>query len=166
MLQKKVCMIGSFAVGKTSLVRRFVHSMFSQQYLTTVGVKIDKKTVSTPKGDVNILLWDLHGDDEFQRLQATYLRGTSACLLVVDGLRAVTLQRAEDLNTWVQSVIGTVPTIFVLNKADMRARWEVDDAQIARLRQNGRIVIETSAKSGEGVEEVFLRLTNAMLGEK
>ena len=80
MIQKKICMIGASGVGKTSLVAKFVHSMFSDKYLTTVGVKIDKKTVSVDGAEVMLMIWDLAGDDDFQRLQTSYLRGTSGYL--------------------------------------------------------------------------------------
>ena len=82
MIQKKVCMLGAFAVGKTSLVRRFVHSMFADKYLTTVGVKIDKKQLTHSGKEVLLLLWDLYGEDEFQRVQTTYLRGSSGLFLL------------------------------------------------------------------------------------
>ncbi len=75
MIQKKICMLGSFAVGKTSLVRRFVESIYSDAYHTTVGVKIDKKTVQQNGTEVSLLLWDLYGEDEFQKMRWSYLRG-------------------------------------------------------------------------------------------
>ena len=76
-LQKKLCMLGGFAVGKTSLVKRFVHSVFSDTYLTTVGVKIDKKTVELAGKTVNLILWDLSGEDDLASLRMTYLRGAA-----------------------------------------------------------------------------------------
>jgi len=79
MIKKKICMLGVFAVGKTSLVQRFVKSMFSEKYLTTVGVKIDKKTIEVKGKIVELMLWDLQGEDEFQKLNATYLRGALYC---------------------------------------------------------------------------------------
>ena len=82
MIQKKVCMIGSFAVGKTSLVAQFVHSIYREQYLTTVGVKIDKKLVRVGDADVSLILWDLHGEDEFQKIRTAYLRGSSGFIFV------------------------------------------------------------------------------------
>src|ERR1700675_4666549 len=90
MLQKKVCMIGSFSVGKTSLIQRFVSSIFSDRYLTTVGVKIDKKVVRVDGEDVTLVLWDLYGEDEFQKMRMSYLRGASGYLLVADGTRRAT----------------------------------------------------------------------------
>jgi small GTP-binding protein len=68
MIQKKVCMVGTSGVGKTSLVAKFVHSIFSDKYLTTVGVKIDKKTVTVDGNEVMLMIWDLAGDDDYQRL--------------------------------------------------------------------------------------------------
>ena len=79
MLHKKVCMLGGFAVGKTSLVARFVHSIFSDRYRTTIGVKIDKKLVRAGEEELSLILWDIHGDDEFQRVRPTYLRGAPSC---------------------------------------------------------------------------------------
>ncbi len=99
MIQKKVCMLGTSGVGKTSLVSQFVHSLFSEKYLTTVGVKIDKKNVNVEGQEVMLMIWDLAGDDDFQRLQMSYLRGTSAYLLVADGTRRITLEQALDIQT-------------------------------------------------------------------
>src|SRR5512136_1223995 len=97
MIQKKICMVGPASVGKTSLVARYVHSLFSEKYLSTVGVKIDKKALQVDGTDVTLLVWDLAGDDDFQRLNLTYLRGAAAYLLVADGSRRVTLDRAVEI---------------------------------------------------------------------
>src|SRR3954466_4382529 len=99
MIQKKVCMIGKSGVGKTSLVAQFVHSMFSDKYLTTVGVKVDKKSVTIDGTEVTLVIWDLAGDDDFQRLQTSYLRGTSGYVLVADGTRRITLDQALEVQT-------------------------------------------------------------------
>jgi hypothetical protein len=76
MLQKKICMLGGFSVGKTSLVKRFVESVFSETYLTTVGVKIDKKTVNLGERAVNLILWDVAGDDDISTVRMGNLRGS------------------------------------------------------------------------------------------
>ena len=73
MIQKKMCMVGAFATGKTSLVARFVKSIYSDIYQTTVGVKIDKKSLNVGEQELNLILWDLHGEDEFQRVQTSYM---------------------------------------------------------------------------------------------
>lgn len=96
MIQKKIVMLGSFAVGKTSLVARYVRSIFSEKYLTTIGVKVDKKEVALGDGlpTVLLLLWDIYGDDEFQAIRPSLLRGASGYFLVADGTRPSSLERA------------------------------------------------------------------------
>ena len=155
MIQKKLCMLGAFAVGKTSLVRRFVQSLFTDKYLTTVGVKIDKKQV---------VLWDLYGEDEFQRVQTSYLRGASGLLLVADGTRSATVDKAIELRDRAASALGPIPHLLLLNKWDLAADWEVSEERITTLTQQGWQILRTSAKSGEHVEQAFQQLTAQMIG--
>ena len=128
MIQKKVCMLGAFATGKTSLVRQFVHSVFSERYHTTVGVKIDRKAVRVGDLDVNMLLWDLAGEDDFQMVQPMYLRGASGVVFVVDGTRTSTLEKTQSLFELAESVVGTVPAVVALNKSDLTADWELSES--------------------------------------
>jgi small GTP-binding protein len=163
MMQKKICVLGGFAVGKTSLVARFVSSIFSDKYLSTVGVKIDKKVVGVDGRDVMLMVWDIYGQDEFQTVQHSQLRGMSGYLLVVDGTRRATLETARQLQEKAREVVGDVPFILVLNKADLAAEWEIDDAAFFTLVERGWRVIRASAKTGDGVEDAFQALTRAML---
>lgn len=158
MIKKKICMLGVFAVGKTSLVQRFVKSIFSEKYLTTVGVKIDKKTIDIGDQVVDLMLWDLHGEDEFQKLQLSYLRGASGYLLVIDGTRASTLEGALHLKEKVEVALGTIPFLLLLNKADLMDQWELDLQKLGELESSGWSILKTSAKSGQGVEEAFRTL--------
>jgi small GTP-binding protein len=164
MIQKKICMLGSFSVGKTSLVARFVSSVFSEKYLTTVGVKIDKKTLAVGGQDVTLMLWDIYGEDDFQKVRLSYLRGAAGYLLVVDGTRRATLDIALTLQRTVAEQVGPLPFVLCLNKADLRGQWEIDlDLVAERARTDGWLVIETSAKLGTGVEEAFGSLATRML---
>jgi small GTP-binding protein len=163
MIQKKICMLGAFAVGKTSLVSRFVKSIFSEKYLTTVGVKIEKKMLTVESQDVTLMLWDLAGEDEFLQVRMSYVRGSSGYFLVADGTRRNTLDTMTSLQQRVEETIGQVPFIVLLNKADLRKQWEVDDAAINELTQQGWPVCLTSARTGAGVEDAFLALTKRML---
>ncbi|MGI2909142.1 Rab family GTPase [Tolypothrix sp. VBCCA 56010] len=163
MLQKKICMVGAFATGKTSLVAKFVYSIFSETYQTTVGVKIDKKVVKIQDKELNFILWDLYGEDEFQKVRLSYLRGSSGYLMVVDGTRHNTLEKAFSLQTRVEETIGQIPFILVLNKSDLLDEWEIETAEIDAIIQRGWTVIKTSAKIGLGVEEVFQTLANKIL---
>ncbi len=163
MIQKKVCMLGTSAVGKTSLVRRFVHGIFSDTYLTTIGVKIDKKVVPVGGDEVTLLLWDLYGEDRFLKLSERYLRGAAGFFLVVDGTRRSTLDDALQLHTRVHTVLGEIPGIILLNKADLRQDWEVEEEDIGHLAEAGWKVLPTSAKNGMGVEDAFTNLAAQLL---
>lgn len=165
MIQKKICMLGGYAVGKTSLVRRFVKGIFSEKYLTTVGVKIDKKVVRIGGEEVSLILWDLHGEDDFQQVPMSYMRGASGYLLVVDGTRSESLESARALQKRTEEAVGAVPFILLLNKADLRDEWEFEGREAEEYSGKDCSVIQTSAKTGQGVEEAFLRLAGRMLEE-
>ena len=155
MIQKKLCLLGGFGVGKTSLVSRFVHSIFSDKYLTTLGVKIDKKTVNVGDERVDLILWDIHGDDALQRVDLSYLRGAAGYLLVVDGTRGSTADTAIALHESAVRRIGRVPFIVAINKADLDNLWNVDERALVAL---GGPVLKTSAKTGTEVETAFTML--------
>jgi small GTP-binding protein len=156
-------MLGAFSVGKTSLVQRFVKSIFSDKYLTTVGVKIDKKTVEVGAKQVDLLLWDIYGEDQFQSVQSSYVRGASGYFLVVDGTRRATLTTAFDIMKRMKADIGDIPFILLFNKADLEDEWEIDDNTIEDLSKEGITMLKTSAKTGIGVEDAFLRLAEKTL---
>lgn len=163
MIQKKICLLGTFGVGKTSLVRRYVSGEFSDRYLTTVGVKLDRKDVEVDGRVVRMILWDIHGDDEFQRVRASYLRGAAGYLLVVDGTRAESLNVALELHELAVHTVGQVPHVLVINKADLVDQWTVSTGRVEALQQGGWTVLHTSAKSGDNVEAAFRHLANAMV---
>jgi len=163
MMQKKICMLGGFAVGKTSLVRRFVSNVFSDHYHTTIGVTVEKKTVTVDDRDVTLMLWDLYGEDELQRVRDSYLRGSSGYILVMDGTRRTTLDTAFALQKVAANVVGAVPFISIINKADIRSEWEIDERSIEQLRERDWTVLFGSAKLGQGVEELFTLLATRMV---
>jgi small GTP-binding protein len=164
MIQKKICMLGSFAVGKTSLVRRFVESIFSETYHTTVGVKIDKKPTQAKGTEINLVLWDLYGDDDFQKIRWSYFQGASGYLLVADGTRRATIDKAVELEGRACAEIGPVPFVFVVNKSDLLDDWEFDAEMEARLAARNWTILRSSAKTGAGVDEAFSELAGKMLG--
>lgn len=164
LLQKKICMIGNFSVGKTSLVARFVRQTFSDRYLTTVGVKIDTKQIKIPDGrDVKLILWDIAGNEELTTVTTSYLRGAAGFLLIVDGTRRPTWDAALNLKEAVDEQLGEKPFVMLLNKADLREQWEVTDKLIDDKKQLGWKLLETSAKTGVNVENAFLELATQML---
>ena len=148
-LQKKICMLGGFSVGKTSLVKRYVQSVFSETYLTTVGVKIDKKTVDLSDRIVNLILWDLAGEDDINSLRMTNLRGAAGYVLVADGTRPSTLDVALSLHKRVEADFGPLPFVLLLNKSDLKEQWAISDIALAELQQKGWWVQPSSARTGE-----------------
>jgi small GTP-binding protein len=163
MLQKKVCVLGAFGVGKTTLIRRFVESIFSEAYLTTVGVKIDKKTVTIGSEPITLILWDIAGEDDVNAVRMSYVRGAAGYLLVADGTRGETLTVASSIQARVTAEVGRVPFVLLLNKADLQDSWEIATEPVESLEREGWAVLRTSAKTGEGVEEAFEGLARRMV---
>lgn len=160
---RKVCIIGDFAVGKTSTVARFVHNEFSEKYLTTVGVKIDTRVVTTDAGtELKMVIWDIAGADRFSAIEFSYLRGASGYVVVADGTRADTIDVAEKLVADASAQYGAIPLVYLVNKSDLSSDWEVSDARLAQLRDSGSPVFLTSARSGDNVAEALDQLA-AML---
>ena len=168
MRSAKVCIIGDFAVGKTSTVARFVKNEYSEKYLTTVGVKIDTKEVETPAGPVKLIIWDVAGTDRLSDIEFAYLRGSTGFILVADGTRAGTVESAIRLKADILAQYGQLPFVAMLNKSDLSNDWEVGHDELATSRDAGVDWITTSAKTGEGVaaavETLAASITNASTG--
>ena len=161
MLQKKICMVGMYGTGKTCLVQRYVHSLFSVKYLTTVGVKIDRREVQVKGQPTMLMLWDLEGRDEVRNINPSYLKGAHGILYVVDGTRRDTFDKLFEIRDLVTSTIGAVPSVVALNKSDLKDEWKLAGADDKRLATEGLFALRTSAKSGDGVEAAFQRLADA-----
>lgn len=162
MISKKICMVGAFAVGKTSLVRRFVESIFSDKYHTTIGVKISKKQVDLSGVQIQNMIWDIEGTDEFTEMKPSHLRGASGILLVVDGTRPKSLDSARELKHLVHETVGDIPILVLINKCDLKNEWKVQDGQLDGVI-DPMDVFHTSAKTGENVEEAFMQLNLKMI---
>jgi small GTP-binding protein len=165
MIKRKICMLGAYAVGKTSLVESFVRSMFSEKYLTTVGVRIEKKRVTLDGTPVDLLIWDIQGEDEGRAIAMDYLRGVSGCVFVADGTRRETLETVRAIRARVAAAIGEAPSILLLNKRDRTEDWEVCLEDEEALRAEGWGVYRTSAKTREGVDMAFETLARQVCGK-
>jgi len=165
MIKKKIAIVGAFAVGKTSLVQRYVRSIFSEKYQTTIGVKIDQKEVQLGGKTINLLIWDIHGEDDFMKLKPTYLIGSSGYFLVADSTRSETLQAAVDLHDMTMAITKNAPFILLINKCDLAEENELSKDDLNDLREKGWKIIYTSAKDGTGVEDAFLELSKLMIAE-
>ena len=163
-INKKICMIGDFSVGKTSLVSRYVKNIFSDKYLSTVGVKIDaKEIVIDGSTSLKLMIWDIAGKDTFSTLDENYLRGSSGYLLVADGTRGQTYEAAIKLQAHMTERFGEIPFCMLVNKSDIKEEWQCADEEMNTIQKKGWPIFETSAKTGENVECAFSELGYKLL---
>lgn len=168
MLVKKVCLLGNYAVGKTSLCQRFVSNSFSSDYQTTLGVNILTKTLNATDdnqlaSDIKLVIWDIAGELANPALLDNYLRGCQGCLLVADGTRAETLDSVVALHTHLQQHNPGIATSCLINKSDLETQWETPPEWLIARREQGWNVQCSSALSGDGVEAGFTALAQRLL---
>lgn len=164
---RKICILGDFAVGKTSLVDRFVHDRFGEKYRTSIGVRVDTKDVVLYGGRaIKLAIWDVAGTDTPTEIFLRYLRGSSGYLLVADGTRGETLNRALELREAVESQCAGLPFVGLINKTDLVGEQEIDGGRIERRQAVGEIWLHTSARSGDNVERAFALLIGRMEGHR
>ncbi len=162
MISKKIAMLGMWGVGKTSLVQRFVSSIYDDKYLSTLGVKVDKKIVKVSDQEINLMLWDIAGAEDHFSVPIHYVKGSAGYLLVIDGTRKESLQSALDLISLVEENIGPLPFVAVVNKSDLT--WELTETDIeAALSPFKYTWMSSSAKTGENVELAFETLANLLV---
>ena len=162
MINKKICMLGAFSVGKTSLVEKYVRSLFSDKYLSTVGLKISKKQLDVDDKEITLVLWDMEGKDDFMDLNISYLRGAMGFFTVADLTRKETVDMALQIRRVALERLGNIPNILLLNKSDL-PNQEVSAEQIEAFDAAGVEIMLTSAKENIGVEEAFRTLARQML---
>lgn len=168
-VQKKVCLVGDFAVGKTSLVRRFVEGIFEDKYLSTIGTKVSRRIITLEQAgrsvELTLLLWDLAGGEKFDRVMASYYRGAAGAILVCDLTRPETLEALLGYadNFW--NINPNTPLVLVGNKVDLVEQRVVTDQDLATLAGRCRAPwFTTSAKTGENVELAFRLLGEHIIG--
>jgi len=161
MIQKKLCMLGASGVGKTSLVKQYVEGIFSDKYLTSIGVKIDKKHVQLDDTDVQLMLWDVEGIDRYSGFNPKYLRGAAVVLIVVDHSRPQSLQDALEIAQMTKAV-KNVPIVLVINKSDLTAQ-EWNDLLNSEIQLLFQAQYQTSAKENVGIEGMFIDVAKMSL---
>ncbi|MBL8045158.1 MAG: GTP-binding protein [Anaerolineales bacterium] len=157
-LQKKICLLGDFAVGKTSLVRRFVDGRFDDRYLSTIGVKISRRTLTRAYGTLNLLVWDLAGGENYEP-SSSYLAGVVGALVVCDLTRRVTLAALQRYTSQLRAANPKTVCVYLGNKADLPER-QIPEKDLHTLCANflGGPYLLTSARTGENVEAAFTLL--------
>lgn len=152
MLAYKIVMVGDFGVGKTSLVKRFVENSFSEEYLSTIGVSISKKSLE----DSTIMLWDIEGHTEFKPIYKQYLLGAKGFIVVADINREHTIESIKKHIELCHSVVKDAPICIALNKSDIDHKMSNEAIKNLKFISNSIINIsKTSAKNGEAVNEIF-----------
>ncbi len=170
-ISKKVCLIGDFGVGKTSLIRQFVDRQFSDQYLSTVGVKISRKAIHGLRNalqesqEVQLLIWDIEGNTKFKAISATYLQGASGVIIVSDVTRPETIDR---LPSHIQDFLAINPRgsiMIALNKSDLIAPDDLEKLLQHPYFEQATVLgaYATSAKIGENVNQIFELLAQSLI---
>ena len=159
MLKTKVLLTGNFGVGKTSLFQRFILSKFDERYLTTIGVKVDKKQIQIEKGIVEVFLWDVAGEVSQNKVPVSYFLGAHGIIYVFDLTRPLTYQGLSSDISYLKKLAPKATIKIVANKKDL-----VTEEQLSQIVNTLDIPndIVTSAKTGENVENLFRNLADEM----
>ena len=160
-------MLGSFGVGKTSLVRRFVYNIFDEKYLSTIGVQISHKTLNVPATEdtkLKFILWDIAHIEKFDNVIKSYFQGSHAGIIVYDVTRPQTFKRTEAFLKPYLEINPHSKLYFVGNKIDLVDKNGVDMEQFLQLTSKHKTsYLLTSAKTGENVEQLFSALGKLLI---
>lgn len=171
-IKLKICLIGEGAVGKTSLIKRFVYDAFEGEYITTLGTKVTKKEMeikhpsNNDPANLTILIWDIMGQKGFRELlQEAYFYGAQGLIAVCDITNKESL---SELEGWINSafkVIGEVPIVFLANKSDLEdsTQFSLDELKEFASNYKDSSSFKSSAKTGENVDNAFEKLSMAIL---
>jgi small GTP-binding protein len=182
-ISKKICMVGDYGVGKTSLVRQFLDRQFSDHYLSTIGVKISRKKLSAsyiadslgnlansqhlpPETDLQLMIWDVEGQTQFQAITPQYLEGSMGAVIVADLNRPDTIDHIQGHLSLLAAInTDSLPCAIALNKVDTLTQSPMMSGAIAELHAHPQVValFQTSAKTGVGVDDLFLKLGKELL---
>jgi small GTP-binding protein len=160
MISKKVILTGSFGVGKTSLFNQFIYQQFSDKYLTTIGVKVNKKSLTIDGAEISLLLWDIAGEVAQDKVPASYFLGAGGIIYVVDLSRPMTFNNMKADIAFLQNLLPDATILVVGNKKDL-----VSSADLEDMAQNldTKFDFTTSAKTGENVDALFLELSKRLI---
>lgn len=168
--RRKICLLGDAAVGKTSLIRRYVEDQFDDKYVVTLGTKVTMRELvvqgseKNPSVKMTLMIWDILGQREYKRLQTSFYKGANGALVVADSTRKETL---ESINGWILSLfnsVGKVPVLILLNKSDLTDQSAISPAEVDDIAKKYETsFLTTSAKTGENVELAFQKISETLV---
>ncbi|PWG05113.1 Rab family GTPase [Polaribacter aquimarinus] len=156
MIAKKVLLVGNFGVGKTSLIRRFVLNEFSEDYISTIGVRVSKKVVEYQNETIKLMIWDVAGTSGNEKIPKAYFLGAHGAMFVFDLSREETFLTIDKNLQMVKDLSGIENITIVGNKKDLLTDEEVQNV-VKKVSVD--IDLITSAKEGDNVEDAFMQLT-------
>ena len=160
-IAKKICLIGRFAVGKTSLVKQYIEQQFGGKYKTTVGVSISTKNIVIDDKEVAMVIWDIAGFEQDGHYQH-YLRGVHGLIWVLDGTEPESFKILDTISESLPE-IKQIPSVCFVNKHDLQDEWLITDKEIEQLKEFNYAVFNSSAKTGENVEKGFVKLAELLM---
>jgi len=165
---KKICILGDPAVGKTSLVGRYVLQQFGEEYLSTIGARVCEKILEMDIGGrpstVELVIWDIAGQNQFTSVTPSFYRGAEGALIVCDPSRRETFRNLFRWDHQFRENAALPNVVLIFNKSDISDRWEVAREEAEALAgELGYPFALASAKTGHNVEESFTLLARKML---
>lgn len=172
-ISTKICFIGESGVGKTSLIRRYVHDIFSDKYITTIGTKVSRKDILLKYPDkkvqfkINAMIWDIMGQKAFRGLlHESYFQGARGVIAVCNLTDKQTLEGLSEWIDKVMSAVGDIPVVILANKSDLTDQIEFGEKELMQLiNELNAPFLFTSAKTGENVSEAFSTIARQILKE-
>jgi small GTP-binding protein len=158
----KIVFLGEGAVGKTSLVGRFVYNSFEGDYLATIGTDIHLKMVQVDDTTVKLVIWDIAGQDNFAQLRRAYYQNASGAFFVFDTTRPETIARVDEWLKALKAVTGEIPLVMLENKVDLQSTVSQEQKDQI-IKKYGIKIIPTSAKEDKNVEDAFQEMTRKIL---
>jgi small GTP-binding protein len=164
----KLILGGDGAVGKTSMVHRFVEDSFMKDYKSTIGTSIMKKqcVFEGLKSAVRFIIWDLAGQDQFKRVRKSYLSNAEAGILVFDVTNKSSFENIETWHDEIKRVSPNISLILTGNKIDLEDKRVINQKEGEDLAKKLSVsYIETSAKTGENINDAFKMLALQMINK-
>ncbi|MDR3175314.1 MAG: hypothetical protein LBU06_02100 [Desulfovibrio sp.] len=165
MRNKKICVTGAYAVGKSSLVEQYLGARQPGPYRCTLGVKISRTGIPVQGRPENFSIWDIQGSEDSDYMNVFCLREADAFVFVADGTRRTTLYHALSLRYLALDMLGPIPNVLMLNKADLDILWDIPESSLYGLARQGVNIVRCSAVTGLGVAETFTGLAAEIFGK-